>query len=598
MPSLEGKVATIANSLGIELSLLACFAVGLVIYYRAASVPHYIAATVAVSWFLGFCGTLLLPADIADAEESGEDRVWLSWLWQVVYWTTFYLTWLVLPTLNAAWHTGEFTWRGRIRAALLRNLRTLLVQIVIGLACIAYLLFQGSVTLSSLSGFLMASGNTYGLMLIVLLLGHGLVEVPRVLWSRSFPEKALHELYFRATELDMDYFDALYELEDTETALDNFEADLRRKEEWGVPPDLADRFRSMKASRDAFRREAPAFGFEASGGTGGRLGQLSGARDKEAGVAAGMSEITRSTSATNLHGALVDLNCKLRSSQEKLVATGLRWQALVDSADVLTQVTSRELPYPAPLPAGGGALQTLQLWVARALWFWHMKAGSAVRKVLACLAAFLSALIIWSEVLIGSPVSLSPFDWLLSRISEHSDNAFFVQVASMIPFLYMSLCCFRSLFKLRLFGVLSLNRGQSLPGPLLFNAQYLIRLQFPLGYNFLLILRYGGRKTAFQGLMNRMTVVPLLGTSFNVYMPICMVVLCIFTYKNGYAHLLRLVGLEHADLVDPSDSEWQSRLLEGKRLIERAKRPARRVEHQGLVDSIEIGEDDADWPPI
>lgn len=53
------------------------------------------------------------------------------------------------------------------------------------------------------------------------------------------------------------------------------------------------------------------------------------------------------------------------------------------------------------------------------------------------------------------------------------------------------------------------------------------------------ILRYYGTHSsrtpalqlpAFQQLMNDMTTVPVLGTGFNVYAPLVLVVLCAFTY--------------------------------------------------------------------
>lgn len=47
-----------------------------------------------------------------------------------------------------------------------------------GFLAIVYLLIRGIATKETLSGFLMAWGNTYGLILIVLLLGHG-VSFPR-----------------------------------------------------------------------------------------------------------------------------------------------------------------------------------------------------------------------------------------------------------------------------------------------------------------------------------------------------------------------------------------------------------------------------------
>ena len=74
----------------------------------------------------------------------------------------------------------------------------------------------------------------------------------------------------------------------------------------------------------------------------------------------------------------------------------------------------------------------------------------------------------------------------------------------LLPLAYMSLCTYSSLFKLRLFGTYSLHGGrQSAPGALLFNSMYLIRLQFPLGYNYLRILRYDAAEgCAFKQLMS------------------------------------------------------------------------------------------------
>lgn len=44
--------------------------------------------------------------------------------------------------------------------------------------------------------------------------------------------------------------------------------------------------------------------------------------------------------------------------------------------------------------------------------------------------------------------------------------------------------------------------------------------------------------------------------------------------KQGYARVLRLVGLEHEDLVSLDNPDGQARLDEGRGLIERGKRHA------------------------
>lgn len=44
---------------------------------------------------------------------------------------------------------------------------------------------------------------------------------------------------------------------------------------------------------------------------------------------------------------------------------------------------------------------------------------------------------------------------------------------------------------------------------------------------------------AFQKLMNDMSTVPVLGTGFNVYAPMVLVVLCMFTFfKVGFGAIL------------------------------------------------------------
>lgn len=65
----------------------------------------------------------------------------------------------------------------------------------------AMLYCSGQTSAGSVSGFMMALANTYGLLFIILLLGHGLIQVPRQLWQTSFNDKELQRLYFVATQV-------------------------------------------------------------------------------------------------------------------------------------------------------------------------------------------------------------------------------------------------------------------------------------------------------------------------------------------------------------------------------------------------------------
>ncbi|KAH8031761.1 hypothetical protein HPB51_020832 [Rhipicephalus microplus] len=59
-----------------------------------------------------------------------------------------------------------------------------------------------------------SASNTWGLFLLVLLLGHGLVEVPRSLWHRAQPGHALCRTYFRAAKLSLEGAEAQERLDD------------------------------------------------------------------------------------------------------------------------------------------------------------------------------------------------------------------------------------------------------------------------------------------------------------------------------------------------------------------------------------------------
>merc|ERR1711935_630039 len=104
---------------------------------------------------------------------------------------------------------------------------------------------------------------------------------------------------------------------------------------------------------------------------------------------------------------------------------------------------------------------------------------------------------------------------------------------------------------------------------LAFNAQLLVRLQFPLAYNFLHILKYkASDETAFTGFMGVMDGVPFLGTPFQVYLPWTILALCAITMLNVYPRLLSVLGFQHEDAIFVGDAETlDAKVSEGIRLL-------------------------------
>lgn len=116
--------------------------------------------------------------------------------WNLIYWSTFSLAWIVLPLQMEFHSSGHFTWREKLWDSFRRNFLYLSVAIILLIVFIVLMVLSGlDGDVRHLIGFLMAMSNTYGVVLITLLLGSGLIAFPRLLWQTGFPLYQLTKLY-------------------------------------------------------------------------------------------------------------------------------------------------------------------------------------------------------------------------------------------------------------------------------------------------------------------------------------------------------------------------------------------------------------------
>jgi hypothetical protein len=62
-------------------------------------------------------------------------------------------------------------------------------------AFVIYMLSTNGGSTEALMGFMMAMTNTYGLMIVIVLMGNGLVSIPRRLWEMGSTPNELVRLY-------------------------------------------------------------------------------------------------------------------------------------------------------------------------------------------------------------------------------------------------------------------------------------------------------------------------------------------------------------------------------------------------------------------
>jgi hypothetical protein len=86
--------------------------------------------------------------------------------------------------------------------ALKANFYSYMACFAVSLIFIIYVLAtKGSSGAVQFVGFMMAMGNTYGIVLIILLMGNGLIALPRRLWNMGNTEVELNRLYLQVIPL-------------------------------------------------------------------------------------------------------------------------------------------------------------------------------------------------------------------------------------------------------------------------------------------------------------------------------------------------------------------------------------------------------------
>mmetsp|Transcript_31940 Transcript_31940/g.95639 ORF Transcript_31940/g.95639 Transcript_31940/m.95639 type:complete len:655 (-) Transcript_31940:140-2104(-) len=596
-------------------ALLFSLATWLVRHFASPGVSILIQALVVLSFGLGFGGVALLPIDLSltvsidegaaadggsDADDGdaaaddveGEGDVTMATAtsdedfsevnatyvpWLVTYWSTFLLAWTVLPLVRQTLLSGHFTLSSRLRYGCRRVVRALAIMLCLAVAGI--LALAAKLGTWHIIPVVMALGNTYGLLLVSLLLGYGLVDVPRKLWRNANPELELRRAQIMAGAADEALFDAVWKLQDREESIDKAVSAIENSDKGHISSDSPDDVYYAQCVDDLIKKREETANLSPElqrRRTAGSQRRHSNSGDDGEGNREEGGEVQNGERPSL--DELARLGAKLKLAQAQLVSAEQRWNALVERSQFYGELKEGGSPpghlgVAASAPLLSRANAQLSIVGQYGRYVWRRWLRSPMYRFLGMFTAGLSVMVLWSEATLAAPVNLNPFVLFLGATDREEGNGLLFQIAALVPLLYMSWCMFGSLFKLSVFGPFCLRGSkQSLGVALVFNAQYLVRLQFPLGYNYLLMLKYDTSSTtcAFSKVMSDMETVPFFGTSFSVYAPLLILALCGFTLCNGYARLLSLLGIEHEDAILMGDKETlDGKVNEGIQLLRR-----------------------------
>ena len=174
---------------------IVCAGIGSTVLLHKFAAPKRVGLVVlAITWY-GWLTTLsvvaLVPVDAFTTLSGTGDVDIILLLWRLSYWSTQLLTWLFIPVLQHFSVSGAHGVLGRLWYAVNKLWKFYVIVGALAILGILTAAAFGELELATLPQLIVTLSNTYGLVAIMALLGYGLVEVPRVLWRRSFPETRL-----------------------------------------------------------------------------------------------------------------------------------------------------------------------------------------------------------------------------------------------------------------------------------------------------------------------------------------------------------------------------------------------------------------------
>ncbi|KAG0000368.1 hypothetical protein BGZ79_006010, partial [Entomortierella chlamydospora] len=468
----------------------------------------------------------------------------------------FALTWVMIPLLQAYTQSGEFTVMKRFRHAIRYNI---IYQLIIGSVALLGLAFvwysQGS---SNLRAYVMALSNSWGLVLVIIFMGYGMVDVPRRLWHKGDNARELRRISFKASVVKDKRQDTEDEVHNVAKELSvvchkvQLSDSLRPYVDKMVQNFPAVRGIQFESSRAA--SPAPSSQSQRTDLTGASLGipriaPGSGVGGRKHALENLVPQVITEKYLADLHARAkraIRMNDRWTAIWHDLLKQGYLAQDIQENMDNPEKKFRSSLRLPASKP---------KPWRLSFEWYWHLKLRPILLRSLSVFCAVFSMLIVWSEMTYENVNPILSVIELLVQLARDRMSYGAIEAISFFTMLYMCTCAYSTLMKMRLLNnyVLVPNHHTDEP-TLLFIGSYLCRLTFPLVYNYLTISAVGKEdSTEFSSYMGKIDMVPFLG-EFNYYMPYAILVPTLITLFNIFAKMFAACSISD-NFFDNDDDE-------------------------------------------
>ncbi|XP_076364879.1 G-protein coupled receptor-associated protein LMBRD2 [Tachypleus tridentatus] len=477
-------------------------------------------------------------------------------LWRVVYWTSQALTWLILPMMQSFSTAGDFTVGGKLRTAVVENAIYYGTYLLIFGILLIYVAAQPGMYLdgSKLKVICITASNTWGLFLLVLLLGYGLVEVPRICWNKSKRGHMLNYLYFKAAKLSTEKCEAEEKVDDL----------LEKMQQVSNTVPIG---HPLRRCVEIILEKCP--------------------EEKKNSIRRRRQPLEESPGADVSERNIVRIHQQIIRALQAYYRTQCQWNMLIEETfdweDVARNEINPERTFkPTFMPQRSSLLRAL--YTPTVEWYWKCLVRSWVFRTLAIVLATFSAIVVWSEMTFFTRSPTLSLFAVFVDLARRNYDYIAIEMVSTLTIAYLCICAYYTVFKVRVLNYYYLApHHQTDEYSLIFCGMLLCRLTPPLCLNFLGLIHLDSHvikekeimETAFTEIMGHMDVISIISDGFNIYFPILIFLLCLATYFRCGSRVLHMLGFEQ---FLGEDEMTVDLIEEGKGIIKREKSRKKRYE--------------------
>lgn len=407
--------------------------------------------------------------------------------------------------------------RARIIYSLRSNGKYQLIVLGCAVAGLVYITISRGFNFTSLKALVMALAYVWGLILAIYLMGHGLVALPRNMFRAADIGGTLRRIQSHAPQ-------AHEKLEDAISHTEELEAQVLQ----------------LKQRKTGTARDFQDWIDE--------LGDMISIPDARATMNPGIGEAAAKVPAVITERYLADLSRRLAHARHQRARYIEEWDRIVQGASdtqaILDSKASKKLDFGRPSPTSPILLRYSML-TPYMRYHLHVHITPAVRIVFGALFSLASIAIIWSEIIRFPAPQLSAVSLTVIHHPSNKDYqiGFGGQVIAAAWICYMCTCALSSVNDVPVWRQRALVRRNTYGESACWYAGQIAKLTVPLSYNFLTFLpQHIHQNTTFYHFLGRLINLTPLGTGFDYFFPIFILLPVCATLFNLYGRIKNVLG--------------------------------------------------------